>query len=163
MRLGAPTRYGWAERGKKAFGRAVHGSWKTVTMLGAIGLDGFRGFANIEAGTSSEVFRAFVRHELAPRLRPGDCVVMDDLSAHRDKLAREAIERAGATIRFLPPYSPEWNPIEKVWAKLKEFVRRKVTDTRDLFDDAVAEAMDTITHANLRAWHMHCGYKIPSD
>lgn len=134
-----------------------------VTMLGAVGLDGFRGFANIEAGTSSDVFRAFVLHELAPRLRPGDCVVMDNLSAHRDKLAREAIEHAGATILFLPPYSPEWNPIEKVWAKLKEFVRRKSTDTRDLFDDAVAEAMGMISRADLRAWFAHCGYKIASD
>ena len=162
MRLGSPTRYGWAPCGQKAFGKAIGGAWKTITMLGAIGLDGFRGFANIEAGTSSEVFRAFVVHELAPRLRPGDCVVMDNLSAHRDKAAREAIERAGATILFLPPYSPEWNPIEKVWAKLKEIVRRAVTDTRDLFDDAVAAAMDAITPADLRAWYTHCGYKIAS-
>jgi transposase len=162
MRLGSPTRYGWAPCGKKALGKAVHGAWKLVTMLGAIGLDGFRGFANIEAGTSSDVFRAFVLHELAPRLRPGDCVVMDNLSAHRDKAAGEAIERAGATILFLPPYSPEWNPIEKLWAKLKEFVRRKATDTRELFDAAVAEAMEAITTGDLHAWYMHCGYKIAS-
>jgi transposase len=162
MRLGTPTRYGWARCGKKALGKAVHGAWKTVTMLGAIGLDGFRGFANIEAGTSSEVFRAFVIHQLVPQLRPGDCVVMDNLSSHRDKLARDAIENAGATILFLPPYSPEWNPIEKLWSKLKEFVRRKTTDTRDLFDDAVAAAMDTISAADLRGWYTHCGYKIAS-
>lgn len=162
MRLGTPTRYGWAPRGRKAFGRAIHGAWKTVTMLGAIGLDGFRGFANIEAGTSSEVFRAFVFHELVPRLRAGDCVVMDNLSAHRDALARDAIEAAGASILFLPPYSPEWNPIEKLWSKLKEFVRRQATDTRELFDDAVARAMDTISTADIRAWFKHCGYKIVS-
>jgi transposase len=162
MRLGTPTRYGWARRGKKALGKAVHGAWKMVTMLGAVGLDGFRGFANIEAGTSADVFRAFVLQQLVPQLRPGDCVVMDNLSANRDKLARQAIENAGATIRFLPPYSPEWNPIEKVWSKLKDFVRRKSTDTRDLFDDAVAAAMDTITNDDLRAWYTHCGYKIGS-
>jgi transposase len=162
MRLGTPTRYGWAPCGEKAPGKAIHGAWRMVTMLGAIGLDGFRGFANIEAGTSSEVFRAFVIHELVPQLRPGDCVVMDNLSAHRDKLARQAIENAGATILFLPPYSPEWNPIEKLWSKLKEFVRRQVTDSRELFDDAVAAAMDTITVADLRAWFTHYGYKIAS-
>jgi len=163
MRLGSPTRYGWARCGEKAFGKAVHGAWKTVTMLGAIGLDGFRGFANIECGTSSDVFYAFVKHELAPRLRRGDCVIMDNLSAHRDKRARQAIEAAGATILFLPPYSPEWNPIEKLWSKLKDFVRRRVTDTRDLFDDAVAEAMSAITTSDIRAWYAHCGYKIASS
>jgi transposase len=162
MRLGSPTRYGWAPCGEKAFGKAVHGAWKMVTMLGAIGLDGFRGFANIESGTTSDVFYAFVKHQLVPLLRAGDCVVMDNLSAHRDKRAREAIQDAGATILFLPPYSPEWNPIEKVWSKLKDFVRRRVTDTRELFDDAVAEAMSAITSHDLRAWYTHCGYKIPS-
>lgn len=162
MRLGSPTRYGWARCGEKALGKAIHGAWKTVTMLGAIGLDGFRGFANIESGTSSDVFRAFVVHQLVPNLRAGDCVVMDNLSAHRDKSAREAIEKVGATILFLPPYSPEWNPIEKLWSKLKEFVRRKATDTRELFDDAVAEAMDAIKPDDLRAWYRHCGYKIAS-
>ena len=162
MRLGSPTRYGWARSGKKAFGKAIHGAWKTVTMLGAIALDGFRGFANIECGTSSEVFRAFVCQQLVPQLRPGDCVVMDNLAAHRDKLSLDAIERAGATVLFLPPYSPEFNPIEKLWSKLKEFVRRKTTDSRDLFDDAVADAMNTITASDLVGWFRHCGYKIAS-
>lgn len=162
MRLGSPTRYGWSPRGEKALGKAVHGAWKTVTMLGAIGLDGFRGFANIEAATSSDVFRAFVIQQLVPNLRAGDCVVMDNLAAHRDALARQAIERAGASILFLPPYSPEWNPIEKLWSKLKEFVRRRATDTRELFDDAVAEAMEAIKRSDLRGWFAHCGYKIAS-
>jgi transposase len=160
MRLGSPTRYGWAPCGKKALGRAIHGAWKTVTMLGAIALDGFRGFANIECGTSSDVFRAFVEHQLVPQLKPGDCVVMDNLSAHRDKRAIDMIIAAGASTLFLPPYSPEFNPIEKLWSKLKEFVRRRATDTRDLFDDAVADAMDTISHADVVAWFRHCGYKI---
>ena len=162
MRLGTPTRYGWSHCGQKALGKAVHGAWKMVTMLGAIGLDGFRGFANIESGTTSDVFFAFVTHELVPLLRPGDCVVMDNLSSHRDARARRAIENAGATILFLPPYSPEWNPIEKLWSKLKDFVRRRVTDTRELFDDAVADAMSAITPSDLRGWFAHCGYKIAS-
>ena len=160
MRLGTPTRYGWAPCGKKAFGKAVHGAWKTVTMLGAVALDGFRGFMNIERGTTSEVFRAFVIHELVPRLRPGDIVVMDNLGAHRDKAALRAIEDAGATVLFLPPYSPDFNPIEKLWSKLKEFVRRAETITRELFDDAVAAAMDAISASDLAGWYRHCGYKI---
>jgi transposase len=131
-------------------------------MLGAIALDGFRGFANFECGTSSEVFRAFVQHQLAPQLKPGDCVVMDNLAAHRDKLALDTIRATGATVVFLPPYSPEFNPIEKMWAKLKEFVRRRATDTRDLFDDAVADGMAAISSTDLRGWFKHCGYKIAS-
>ena len=160
MRLGSPTRYGWAPCGQKALGKAIHGAWKTVTMLGAIALDGFRGFANIECGTSGDVFRAFVEHELVPHLKPGDIVVMDNLSAHKDKRALDAIKNVGASVLFLPPYSPEFNPIEKLWSKLKEFVRRRATDTRDLFDDAVADAMNAISNENVLAWFRHCGYKI---
>jgi len=161
MRLGTPTRYGWAPCGEKALGKAVHGAWKTVTMLGAVALDGFRGFANIECGTSSDVFRAFVIQQLVPRLKCGDIVIMDNLAAHRDKRALDAIKSVGATALFLPPYSPEFNPIEKLWSKLKEFVRREVTLTRELFDDAVAQAMDAITTSDLCGWFQHCGYKIP--
>lgn len=160
MRLGSPCRYGWAPSGKKAFGKA-HGHWRTITMLGAIGLDGFRGFMTIDAATSSEVFRAFVQKELVPNLRNGDCVVMDNLSAHKDAKAIESIRLAGASVLFLPPYSPELNPIEKLWAKLKDRVRRRLTDTRELFDRAVASAMDTISHQNLSAWFQHAGYSIP--
>jgi transposase len=162
LRLGAPTRYGWAKSGQKALGQAIHGAWKNITMLGAIGLDGFRGFMNIESGTSSDVFRAFIEHELVPRLKPGDCVVMDNLAAHRDGRALTAIEKAGATVLFLPPYSPEFNPIEKLWSKLKEFVRRQSTDSRDSFDAAVARAMASITSSDLLGWFRHCGYSVAS-
>jgi transposase len=151
MRLGSTTRYGWAPKGEKALGKATHGSWRTVTMLGAIGLDGFRGFMNIESGTNGDVFRAFVEQELVPNLRAGDCVVMDNLSAHKDATATAAIRAIGAEVLFLPPYSPEYNPIEKVWSKLKDFVRRCATDTRELFDNAVAKAMDTISAIDIRA------------
>ena len=88
---------------------------------------------------------------------------MDNLSAHKDAAAIRAIEAAGATVYFLPRYCPEFNPIEKLWAKLKEFVRRAVTGTRELFDNAVAQAMDTISLEDIAAWYEHCGYKIASD
>ena len=161
MRLGSTTRYGWAPRGVKAFGKAK-GSWKMVTMIGAVGLDGFRGFANIESGTSGDVFSAFVQQQLVPKLRPGDCVIMDNLSSHKNARAITAIEAAGATVSFLPPYSPEFNPIEKVWSKMKDYVRRCVTLTREAFDTAVASAMDAITSAYLHGWYKHCGYTVSS-
>ena len=131
-------------------------------MLGAIGLDGFRGFMNIESGTSSDVFRAFVEQQLVPHLKAGDCVVMDNLAAHHDARSLKAITNAGATVLFLPPYSPEFNPIEKLWSKLKEFIRRQKTDSRDTFDDAVACAMATITSSDLLGWFRHCGYTLTS-
>jgi len=160
FRLDSPPRYGWAPIGKKAPGKGTHGKWTTMTMLGAIGLDGFRGFLTMDAGTTSEVFNAFVEHELVPNLRLGDIVVMDNLSAHKNPRARELIEAAGAEILFLPPYSPEFNPIEKVWAKLKDIVRRLPSQTRELFDLAVAEAMSAITPSNLREWTRHAGYEL---
>jgi transposase len=160
MRLGSTTRYGWAPRGVKALGKAIHGHWKTVTMLGAIGLDGFRGFLNIESGTSGDVFHAFVAHQLVPKLKPGDIVVMDNLAAHKDSKAIAEIKKVGANVLFLPPYSPELNPIEKLWSKLKDAVRRMKTETRELFDDAVATPMESITQSDIQGWFGHCGYTL---
>ena len=152
LRLGAPPRYGWSERGKDCEGTEVRGCWTTMTMMGAIGLDGFRGFATFDFATSGESFLAFVKHDLCPALNPGDTVVMDNLAAHKVKGVVAAIEAAGASVRFLPPYSPELNPIEKLWSRLKERVRRCCTETRHLFDAAVARAMDSISSSDLAGW-----------
>jgi len=159
-RLGSTTRYGWAVKGKKVFGKEPYAPWRTVTMLGAIGVDGIRGFVNIESSTTSEVFRSFVVNELVPNLRPGDCVVMDNLSAHKDKLAVAAIVNAGASVMYLPPYSPDYNPIEKLWSKLKTLIRRLKTDSRTAFDDAVAQAGAQITLSDIHGWFSHCGYAV---
>jgi transposase len=131
-----------------------------MTMIGAMALDGFRGFMTIDAATSSDVFDRFVEVELAPTLKPGDMVVMDNLSAHRSPGARQLIEQTGATILFLPPYSPELNPIEKLWSKLKDILRHLKTNSRELFDAAVAQAMNAISLDNLRAWTKFAGYRL---
>jgi transposase len=162
FRLGSPPHYGWAPVGQKSPGKSVQGAWETITMIGAIGLEGFRGFMTIDAGTSGDVFRAFVQHELRPSLRPGDLVVMDNLSAHKDVQAIEMIRSAGADVLYLPPYSPEYNPIERAWAKMKGLLRRLDTLTRQAFDDAVAKVMDAITPSDIRAWTAFAGYKLAS-
>ena len=108
-----------------------------MTMIGAIALDGFRGFLTIDSGTTSEVFYAFVEHELVPNLRSGDIVVMDNRSAHKNPRARALIRTAGAVILYLPAYSPEFNPIEKAWAKMKD-----------------------ITTSDIRAWARFAGYRL---
>jgi len=160
FRLGTPPRYGWAVRGAKTNGKHVCGKWENLTMLGAISLDGFRGFMTINSGTSIDVFEAFVKQQLAPNLKPGDIVVMDNLSAHKNSVVVEAIKRAGAVVLFLPPYSPEFNPIERCWAKLKAVIRRLPTTTRDAFDAAVSTAMDKISIDNIREWTAHAGYTL---
>lgn len=160
FRLGAPPHYGWAPIGQKSPGKSVQGSWQTMTMMGAIGLDGFRGFMTIDAATTSEIFRAFVSHELVPNLRAGDLVVMDNLSAHKDAVALSSIRAAGADVLFLPPYSPEYNPIEKLWSKMKGVMRRLETLTREAFDAAVAVAMNAVSSSDLCAWIRHAGYHL---
>lgn len=160
FRLDSPPRYGWARIGEKSPGKGTHGKWETLTMIGAVALDGFRGFLTIDSGTTSEVFNAFVENQLAPNLKPGDIVIMDNLSSHKNPTARKRIEDAGAEILFLPPYSPEFNPIEKVWGKLKDIVRRLPTKTRELFDEAVGQAMEQISLSNIRDWTAFAGYQL---
>ena len=162
LRLGSPPNYGWAPVGEKSPGKATCGDWCTMTMLGAIALDGWRGFVTIDAATDGDVFLAFVEQQLAPNLRPGDVVVMDNLNAHKGPKVTAAIRAVGADVLFLPPYSPEYNPIEKAWAKLKDIVRRASSLTRDAFDDSVALAMKAIERSDVRAWTEHAGYAFGS-
>lgn len=163
FRLGSPPHYGWSPRGVKSPGKSTQGSWKTMTMIGALNINGFSGFMTVDAATDTDVFRAFVRHELAHHLEPGDLVVMDNLSAHKDAEIQRIIREAGADVLYLPPYSPEYNPIEKAWAKLKEILRRLDTLTRETFDAAVAKAMDAISTDDIRAWINHAGYQFSSS
>jgi transposase len=162
FRLGSPPNYGWSPLGDKSVGKATHGHWKTMTMIGAIALNGWRGFMTINAPTDGDVFRAFVVQQLIPNLRRGDIVVMDNLAAHKRPDIVAAIRTARADVLFLPPYSPDYNPIEKAWSKLKETLRRMTTLTREAFDHSVATAMDLISKADVRAWAKHAGYSLGS-
>jgi len=162
FRLGSPPRYGWAPRGKDAPGKTICGKWKQMTLLGAISLDGFRGCMTIDTGTSVDVFLAFIQQVLVPQLRPGDIVVLDNLAAHKNHAVQEAIRSAGASIAFLPPYSPEFNPIEKAWAKLKDCLRRSATATLEQFHSAVSLALNSISTNDILGWVHHAGYPITS-
>ncbi len=131
-------------------------------MIGAIALNGWRGFVTIDAPTDGDVFLAYVHQQLVPNLQPGDIVVMDNLSSHKGPDVLAAIRAAGANVLFLPPYSPEYNPIEKAWAKLKNILRRLPTLGRVAFDQAVAAGMTAISNADIRAWTIHAGYALAS-
>lgn len=133
-----------------------------MTLIGAIALDGFRGLMTVDAGTGTDVMLAYTEQILVPNLNAGDIVIMDNLAAHHSEVVRHAIEAVGATVRFTPPYHPEFNPIEKTWAKLKDILRRWNTLTRQAFDDAVAEAMDLITKSDIEGWFQHAGYTLKS-
>ena len=154
---------GRSKGGRRCYCFAPYGHWKTTTMISSVRLDGTTACLAIEGGTSSEVFREYVRQILAPTLKPGAMVIVDNLSAHKDSKAREAIEAAGAEIVFLPPYSPDFNPIEKMWSKVKEKLRSIGARTYDSLLTAIAAALNTVTNCDARGWFSSCGYAISNS
>ena len=128
------------------------GHWKIMTILGAMSLGGMVATMTIEEPTDTDIFLAYVEHLLYPVLKPGDVVVMDNLSAHKAPAVRAWIEKAGAEVLYLPPYSPDLNPIEKAWAKLKQRLRAVKARTKETLDQAITEALPCITPDNAKAW-----------
>jgi transposase len=127
-------------------------------MLSSIRLDGTTECMAIEGGTSGEVFREYVKQILAPSLKLGDMVIVDNLRAHKDQKAKEAIEAAGAQIVFLPAYSPDLNPIENMWSKVKEKLRAIGARTSDFLVTAIGQALDSVTKKDAHGWFQSCGY-----
>ncbi len=132
------------------------GRWKIMTILGAMSLGGIIASMTIEEATDGDIFMAYVEHILCQALRPGDVVVMDNLSSHKIKGVRRLIEKAGAEVLYLPPYSPDLNPIEKAWSKLKQILRSTKARTKQALEKAIAEALRLITPDNAKAWFNHC-------
>jgi transposase len=132
------------------------GHWKIMTILGAMSLRGMIATMTIEAATDAEIFLAYVEHVLCPALKPGDVVVMDNLSSHKVSGVRKLIEAAGAEVLYLPPYSPDLNPIEKAWAKLKQLLRSVKARTKEALDQAIEEALKLISADNAQAWFRLC-------
>jgi transposase len=143
-------------------GRRVHeatpgGHWKILTILSALSLGGLLATMTIEEATDGDIFLAYIEQVLGPKLRPGDVVVMDNLSAHKVAGVEELIQAAGAELLYLPPYSPDLNPIEKAWAKLKQLLRTAKARTAEALDQAIAELLPQITPENAQAWFRHSG------
>ena len=130
-----------------------------VSLVGAIGLCGLRTLMTLNGPVDGEAFLAFVEHFLVPELCPGDIVLMDNLGVHKKEGVREAIEAAGAELRFLPAYSPDLNPIEECWSKLKSILRAVGARTRDALDRALQSAMAVITAEDSAGWFTHAGYR----
>ena len=145
-------RYGRARRGRRVAEATPEGNWKILTILGAMSVRGMIATMTIEAATDGEIFLAYLDHMLCPALRAGDVVVMDNLSSHKVAGVRERIEHAGAELLYLPPYSPDLNPIEKAWSKLKQYLRATKARTPEQLQQAIAAALKTITPQDARAW-----------
>jgi len=151
--------YGRSPRGQRVSGDRPMRWGENVTMVGAIGIKGLRTLMTVEGGTTGEVFLSFVKEFLVPTLKAGDIVVLDNLGSHKVEGVREAIEAAGAELFYLPPYSPDFNPIELCWSKLKGILKKLGARTRDGLDDAIASAMLQILSQDSTAWFKHCGYQ----
>ena len=149
---------GRCREGERLASAVPHGHWKTYTMVGAVRLDGPCAAALVDGPVDADVFRAYVELVLVPALRPGDVVVMDNLQPHKAAGVREAIEAAGATLLYLPPYSPDFNPIENMWSKVKQLLRSAAARTFEALRDAVWAAMDAVTGDDCRGFFAHCGY-----
>jgi transposase len=145
-------RYARAPRGVRVHEATPEGNWKILTILGAMSLRGMIATMTIEAATDAEIFLAYLDHVLCPALRPGDVVVMDNLSSHKVAGVRERIEAVGAELLYLPPYSPDLNPIEKAWAKLKHLLRTAKARTAEALEQAIAELLPEIRPQDAQAW-----------
>lgn len=129
-------------------------------MLAALTLQGVLASMTIESPTDGDVFLAFVEHVLGPKLEPGHIVVLDNLGAHKVEGVRQMIESRGAQLLYLPPYSPDFNPIEQAWSKLKQLLRGVKARVLDQLEPAIARAIDAITPQNAQAFFHHCGYGV---
>jgi len=154
--------YGRAPRGQRVVEQVPQGHWQRLTVAAAIRLTGVCGALVYEGGTTAEAAEGFVTAGLAGGLRKGDLVIMDNLSSHVHPDVIQALTRQGVRVKLLPPYSPDLNPIELAWSKIKQALRRARGRTTEELIDAIADALRAITPEDIRGWFKHCGYYTDS-
>jgi transposase len=147
---------GRAVAGQRVLDDVPQGHWCVTTMVGAIRLSGVAAGLVFEGATDTTAFATFVDQALAPALAPGDVVVLDNLSSHKAACIREAIERVGARVEFLPPYSPDLNPIEKMWSKVKGLLRTAARRTKESLWDAISQALRAVCANDCRSYFASC-------
>lgn len=152
--------YGWAPKGERLVDAAPFGHWKTTTLVAGLRASGLVAPFVIGGAMDGPAFRTYVEQVLAPDLRPDDVVVMDNLSAHKVPGVREAITAVGASVMHLPSYSPDLNPIEQVFAKLKTLLRKAAARTKDALWDAIGHLMDTFKPDECRNYLINAGYEF---
>lgn len=153
-------RYGRAMGGERARDKAPVGHWSTTTLVSAVGTRGPLAPLLLEGAMTADIFTAWVEQFLVRELREGDIVVMDNLSSHKAQQVRLLIEKAGAKLLYLPPYSPDLNPIEKMWSKIKALLRGAKARTQEALEKAVAQALSAVTTEDIIGWLKASGYSI---
>jgi len=151
---------GRAPRGERLIEKVPHGHWKTTTLIAALDHQGMRCATTVDGAVNGDIFTAFVEQVLAPTLKPGDLVVMDNLSAHKVQGVREAIEAVDANVVYLPPYSPDFNPIELAFSKLKHLIRSQKHRTQNALWQNMQPLLDRITSNDAAGFFRHCGYTL---
>ena len=151
--------YGRAPRGERCRAPIPHGHWKTTTFVGGLTLDGIVAPMTVDGAMTGIGFLAYVEQVLAPILAPGDIVILDNLPAHKPVAIRQAVEAAGAEMVFLPPYSPDFNPIEMAFSKIKALLKKAATRSVLALWDAIREAIDAVTPNDARNYFAACGYE----
>ena len=150
--------YARAPRGKRVYGSVPRNRKKNTTLLASLSLSGMGETMLIEGAANAQVFELYIEHILAPSLRKGQIVIMDNLSIHKGQKVRQLIEAQGCQLLFLPAYSPDFSPIEETFSKLKAALRRIGARTQEALQEAVAAALLTVTAADAAGWFRHCGY-----
>ena len=158
--LGLTRLYGRAAPGERVVEATAGYSGPHYTTVAAITLEGVKAPWLLEGSMNGPAFETYVEHVLAPSLRRGDIVLLDNLAPHKHAAVRQLIERRGARVEFLPPYSPDLNPIEQCWSKVKTALRAAKARTFDALVDALADALRSVTATDIAAWFAHCGYAV---
>jgi transposase len=151
--------YGWSKRGERAFVRVPRNWGKNITLLASMSLEGMGECLAVEGSTTTAVFEAYLEEVLVPSLRAGQVVVMDNLSAHKSSRVRELIQSSGCELIYLPPYSPDFNPIEEAFAKLKALLRKAEARSREVLIEAMGQALGMLTARDARNFFEHRGYR----
>ena len=155
-------RYGRAPRGQRLVAPVPHGHWKTSTFVAGLRTTGLIAPLVVDGAMNGDIFRAYVEQVLAPALAPGDIVILDNLASHKVTGVRDAIEARGASLVYLPPYSPDLNPIEQAFAKLKALLRTAATRSIDALWRAIGQALGAFSPAECHNYFAHAGY-VPSN
>jgi transposase len=150
--------YGWAKKGERAYCSVPRNRGPNTTLLSSMSISGIGPSLAVEGATNREVFETYVERVLAPRLRPGQVVVMDNLTAHKGDKVKELIEEQGCKLIYLPPYSPDFNPIEEAFSKIKGLVRKSEARSREVLVDAIGKGISMVTAEDARGFFAHCGY-----
>jgi transposase len=152
--------FGRSLNGTRVVDSAPCGHWHTTTLIAAVGLKGAVAPMVVEGATDTEVFTAYIEHFLVPELSPGIIVVMDNLSPHKAPMVSAMIEATGAELWYLPPYSPDLNPIELMWSKVKAILRSMKARTEKDLQDAIAKALGMVSESDTMGWFRHCGVSM---